>query len=191
MRRNDRVDQAFEAHPRTGFLPAALRAEAGADRPLPIGGGQTSSQPRTVAAMLRLLEVPPGARVLDVGAGSGWTTALLGHLVGPQGVVVGVELDPDLAAWGALNVSAAGQPWTSLLPAEPGVLGRPDEAPFDRVLVSAEARELPQALVRQLTPVGRMVIPVRREMLLVERTGPADDDLRVTGHGSYRFVPLR
>ncbi|MBO1753001.1 protein-L-isoaspartate O-methyltransferase [Actinotalea sp. BY-33] len=184
----DRVDEAFRAHPRAGFLPAELHARAHEDRPLPIGHGQTSSQPSTVAAMLRLLDVPPGARVLDVGAGSGWTTALLGHLVGPEGTVHGVELEPDLAAWGAAN-QPAGQPWARELRADPTVLGLPAAGPYDRILVSAEARELPQALVDQLAAGGRMVLPVRGEMLLVERA--RDGGLRTTAHGGYRFVPLR
>lgn len=188
--RPDRVGAAVEAQPRRRFLPPDEVAHADQDRPLPIGHGQTSSQPSTVVAMLRLLEVPVGARVLDVGSGSGWTTALLGHLVGPTGSVTGVELVPELASWGAANVDASGQPWARLLPAEPGVLGRPQEAPFDRILVSAGAEELPAALVAQLGAGGRMVVPVAGEMLLVRR-GVDPDDVTVTRHGGYRFVPLR
>src|SRR5690606_22850706 len=119
--------------------PGHYRRYARLDRPLDIGHRQTSSQPSTVAAMLRLLDVRPGDQVLDVGAGSGWTTALLGALTGRQGSVVGVELVPELAAWGAQNVAASGQPWARLVPAYPGVLGRPEDGPFDRILVSAEA----------------------------------------------------
>ena len=82
----DAVDAAFAAQPREGFLPPEQRPHAALDRPLPIGWGQTNSQPTTVANMLRLLQVAPGMWVLDVGAGSGWTTALLAHLVGPEAV---------------------------------------------------------------------------------------------------------
>lgn len=187
----DRVAQAFAATPRAGFLPPEVAHLAHEDRPLPIGAGQTSSQPTTVARMLRLLDVPVGARVLDVGAGSGWTTALLAHLVGPDGAVVGVELEPGLAAWGARNLAATRRPWARLEPADPDALGRPDDAPWDRVLVSAEARELPQALVAQVAVGGRVVVPVRGRMLLVVRRGPAPGDVEVTEHGAYRFVPLR
>lgn len=138
--------------------------------------------------MLRLLEVPDGARVLDVGAGSGWTTALLAHLVGPGGTVIGVELEPDLAAWGAANLAATGQPWARIVVAPPGVLGLPDEAPFDRILVSAEARRMPQALLDQLAVPGLMVAPVAGGLVVAVAT---TSGTTVTRHEGYRFVPLR
>ena len=184
----DAVAAAFAAHPRTGFLPAAVRDQADHDGPLPIGHGQTNSQPRTVAAMLRLLEVAPGMRVLDVGAGSGWSTALLAHLVGDTGEVRGVELVPELVRFGAANLQATQQPWASIVAATPGVYGLPDQAPFDRILVSAEPAILPRTLVDQLKDGGVMVIPVAGEMLRVVRRG---DQTEVTRHGGYRFVPLK
>jgi protein-L-isoaspartate(D-aspartate) O-methyltransferase len=184
----DTVDAAFAAWPREGFLPEAERRRSRHDGPLPIGVGQTNSQPRTVADMLRLLEVGPGHRVLDVGSGSGWTTALLAHLVGPAGEVVGVELEPSLVAFGAANLAATGQSWARIVQATPGVLGVPDHAPYDRILVSAEPASLPQQLVDQLGEGGRLVIPVRGTMTLVTRNG---NDVHESRHGYYRFVPLR
>ncbi|QTE29770.1 protein-L-isoaspartate O-methyltransferase family protein [Pengzhenrongella sicca] len=173
---------------RRAFLPAEQRAFAAEDRPLPLGLGQTNSQPSTVAAMLRLLRVPAGARVLDVGAGSGWTTALLARLVGPTGTVLGLELEPSLARQGARNLAAWSMPWARLEVADPRRLGRPDARGFDRILVSAAARRLPPELVDQVAAGGRMVLPVRRTLWLVER---GDDGVTRTPHGSYRFVPLR
>jgi len=188
---SDRVSEAFRAVPRAGFLPENQKHHGEYDGPLPIGQGQTNSQPRTVADMLRLLRVPLGARVLDVGAGSGWTTALLAHLTGPKGCVDGVELEPDLVSFGSANLERTGQPWASIRLAEPEVLGLPDAAPYDRILVSAEARSLPGPLVQQLVPGGRMVIPVFGTMLRVDRPRDIAQEVRVTRHGGYSFVPLR
>jgi protein-L-isoaspartate(D-aspartate) O-methyltransferase len=184
----DRVQQALAAVPRADFLPRGARSRAGHDGPILIGHGQTNSQPRTVADMLRLLDVQPGHRVLDVGSGSGWTTALLAHLAGPTGEVVGVELEPTLARWGAANLSAARMPWAEIHEAAPGVLGAPNRGPWDRILVSAEAPTLPQPLIDQLGDPARLVVPVAGSMTLVVRE---HGDLVTTRHGRYRFVPLR
>ncbi len=183
----DAVSAAFAAVPRAGFLLDRDRARADLDAPVPIGHGQTNSQPRTVAAMLRLLAVEPGHRVLDVGAGSGWTTALLAELTGPGGTVIGVELVPELVELGTANLGRTSHPWASIRPAAPDVLGWPTGAPYDRILVSADAPALPEELLEQLGDESRMVVPVRSTMTLAVRTGRR---LRVSEHGGYRFVPL-
>ena len=188
---DQRVLDAFAAMPREGFLPHGEVRFAGLDRPLEIGHGQTNSQPTTVRHLLELLEVAPGDRVLDVGCGSGWTTALLACLVGPEGSVVGVELVPDLVDFGRANLAGKGVPWARIEPALPGALGLPDEGPFDRILVSAEAPALPDALVAQLRVDGLMVIPVRGRLWAVRRpAGWPDQPPDVVRHGHYAFVPL-
>jgi protein-L-isoaspartate(D-aspartate) O-methyltransferase len=185
---HDDIERAMRAVPRREFLPRSQRPFASQDRPLPIGRGQTSSQPTTVAAMLRLLKVPIGARVLDIGAGSGWSTALLAYLTGPQGEVLGVERDSRLTEWGAANLERTGMGWARIVQATPGVLGQPRENGWDRILVSASAPALPRTLVEQIGYGGRMVIPIRTSLLLIERL--PDGRTRATDHGGYRFVPL-
>ncbi|WP_324652752.1 protein-L-isoaspartate O-methyltransferase family protein [Georgenia sp. H159] len=187
-----RVRRAMDDVDRRGFLPEDQERFADADQPLSIGHGATCSQPTTVREMLTLLEVDPGQRVLDIGAGSGWTTALLASLAGPDGEVVGVELEPALVEFGRTNV-ATWAPGRDCAPARielarPGELGLPDAAPFDRILVSAESKRLPEELVAQLADGGRMVIPVRGALVVADRAGSAVTTRAV---GSFRFVPLR
>lgn len=188
MSDDDPVQAAFEQVRREDFLPPDKRGFAAADAAVPIGYGQTNSQPSTVRAMLELLEVRPGQRVLDVGCGSGWTTALLGHLVGPEGEVVGVEIVPELVAWSRDNVATYDMKWVRVEQARPEVLGLPEAGPFDRILVSAEATRVPGELVDQLADEGLLVVPVRGRMTVVRRTA---DGIDVRESGWYSFVPLR
>jgi len=185
----DVLARAFAAAPREWFLPSSERRFAGLDRPLPIGHGQTNSQPTTVRHLLGHLDVRPGQRVLDVGCGSGWTTALLAHLVGPDGEVVGVEIVPELVTFGRQNLERAGAAAARIEPADSGVLGWPSGAPYDRILVSAEAQAVPASLVAQLGEDGVLVVPVAGRLAVVRRSGPgAEPEVRLVGH--YAFVPL-
>ncbi|WP_152348152.1 protein-L-isoaspartate O-methyltransferase family protein [Brevibacterium sp. CFH 10365] len=194
----DRIAEAFARVPREPFLPTAERQNASANAPLSIGHGQTNSQPSTVADMLRLLDPQPGDTVLDLGSGSGWTSMLLAVLVGPTGRVLGVERHPELVESSQAAVEAVTAEITDGTPiaeaaiheAIPGTLGLPGQAPFDRMLVSAGAESLPDQLVDQLAVGGTMVIPVAGEMLRVVRDGREADELTITRHGLYRFVPL-
>lgn len=183
---DSQLTAAFAAAPRPLFLPPDQRRYAAVDAPLPIGFGVTNSQPSTVANMLELLDVRPGQKVLDVGSGSGWTTALLAELVGPGGQVYGVDRIEELVQ----RSTDALQSWPNaqVKLAIPEVFGLPEDGPFDRILVSAMAQEIPADLLAQLKPGGIMVIPVSSHMLRVQKT--LAGDLEVSEEGLYSFVPL-
>jgi protein-L-isoaspartate(D-aspartate) O-methyltransferase len=184
---DDRVLGAIVAVPRELFLPASLRERAWENVALPIGRGQTISQPLVVARMTELLELEPSDRVLDVGTGSGYHAAVLAQLVAH---VWTVERHRELSAQAAANLAAAGVANVTVLVGD-GSRGLPAEAPFDAINVAAAAwPEVPAALERQLAAGGRLVAPVGaggQQLVLVERDG---DGLRRTQLEPVRFVPL-
>lgn len=182
------IEQVFAVTPREWFLPEEMRPYTHEDRPLPIGHGQTNSQPSTVWRMLEWLDVKPGQKILDVGSGSGWTSALLARLTGTDGHVFAVEKIPELVAFGEQNCQLAGISNASFFPAGT-TFGLPEHAPYDRILVSAGAGELPQELIDQLKPGGKIIIPVQYDIL--EITKNQSGTLDITPHSGFVFVPLK
>ena len=183
--RDERVLAAMGTVERHRFVPRARRWEAYEDRPLPIGGGQTISQPWIVARMAEALEIGPDDRVLEVGAGCGYAAAVLAELAGR---VTAVEQDPDLAERARSHLADRAN--VTVVTGD-GAAGRPDEPPFDAISVAAAGPELPAPLLRQLADGGRLVMPVgprtHQELLLVRRDG---DTLAEESLGPVRFVPL-
>jgi protein-L-isoaspartate(D-aspartate) O-methyltransferase len=137
--------------------------------------------------MLHWLDAQPGDSVLDVGSGSGWTSALLSQIVGPSGVVYAVEKIPELLKFGQNNCKTLGihNVRFSLAGKEYGL---PKHAPFNRILVSASAKSLPEELLEQLAINGKLVIPVKNDILEITKT--SDSDYSAKSHPGYVFVPL-
>jgi protein-L-isoaspartate(D-aspartate) O-methyltransferase len=182
-----RIDDAFNIMSRGNFLPLHRQSNVLWDEPIPIGHGQTNSQPATVRMMLKCLDPKPDQKVLDVGSGSGWTSALLSYLVGPEGLVYAVERVPELVRLGEDNCRRLGLKNIQFYQAGE-TLGLPDEAPFDRILVSASALELPYELAEQLKIGGRMVIPIKTSIFVITRHN--EDHFEGDEHPGYVFVPL-
>ena len=191
---------AFQKFDRADFVQKEYLDEAYEDHPLPIGHGQTISQPSTVAFMLELLQPKAGEKILDVGSGSGWTTALLAQIVGPSGKVFGVELIPALADFGRKNLEKYNFSWAEIRSAGEKV-GLAEEAPFDKILVSASGEEIPQELISQLkigppaSPEkrggqgGRMVIPVQNSVWKIDKL--TKSEVRKEEFPGFVFVPLK
>lgn len=181
------IDTAFQLIPRYLFLPGISREQSNQDKPFSIGFGQTNSQPSTVHQMLEWLDVKPGQQVLDVGSGSGWTSALLAELVGMDGHVTAVEKVPELVDRSRLVLSQHGI-HNAVVHQAGEVLGWPATGPYDRILVSASAHHLPTELIDQLAAPGKLVIPVGTTIHEIIK----DSNGRLTSkeHAGYVFVPL-
>ena len=184
---SDIVSKAIKAVDRAAFMPQSARHLAGVDAAVSIGYGQTISQPYTVRLMLEWLNPKPGQKILDVGSGSGWTTALLAHIVGAKGKVFAVERIPELLEFGRENCENIGVKNAEFISAGED-FGLPEEAPFDRILISASADILPEKLIDQLKIGGKMVIPVHEDIL--EITKKSNDSIDIKTHPGFVFVPL-
>lgn len=184
-----RVLEAMRAVPRHAFVPDDMRPFAYENRPLPIGHGQTISQPYIVAVMTDLLHPAPGHRVLEIGTGCGYQAAVLSLLVAR---VYSVESVPELAGAAARRLKDLGYANVEVRHAD-GYRGWPEAAPFDAIVVTAAAPELPAALVDQLAPGGRLAIPIgprggEQDLVLIRKETDGSIDRRVVL--PVAFVPL-
>ncbi|MBS1255441.1 MAG: Protein-L-isoaspartate O-methyltransferase [Deltaproteobacteria bacterium] len=185
---SDSVLKAFLEVPREHFVDPSFREQSYADHPLPIGCEQTISQPTTVMLMLQLLDVLTGHRVLEIGAGSGYNAALLSELAG---VVVTVERHLQLAELARENLQKAGYKDVIVVKGD-GKQGYAEQAPYDRIMVTAASHQVPQKLKDQLSVGGLLVAPVGAtygcEMLTLNKTAP--ENFQTGSHGLFSFVPL-
>jgi protein-L-isoaspartate(D-aspartate) O-methyltransferase len=187
--RDKRVLEAMRTVPRHRFVSERLRPDAYADRPLPIGRGQTISQPYVVAFMAEALRLEGGERVLEVGSGSGYAAAVLSHLAAE---VYGIELEQELYQRSLATIQELG--YANIhLKAGDGFNGWPEKAPFDAILMSCAAEEIPRPLWDQLKEGGRFLYPRgseggHQDLVLVTKTqkGPREKRLE-----AVRFVPMR
>jgi len=184
---DDRVLTAMGRVPRHEFVPPSLQARAYTDRPLPIGRGQTISQPYVVALMTQLLELRADERVLEVGTGSGYQAAILSELCHE---VYTVEIDSELAADAARVLQRLGYQNVHVRSGD-GFYGWPEEAPFDAVIITAAAPRIPERLVDQLREGGRLTMPLGAGMsqqlvLGIKRAGR----LSLQQAGGVLFVPM-
>lgn len=186
---DERILEAMRRVPRHFFVPEALKAQAYADNALPIAGKQTISQPFIVARMSELLNLAPQSRVLEIGSGSGYQTAILSLLARN---VYAIERVPQLAAESQTRFQQLKINNVSLRVAD-GTLGWETYAPFDAILVAAGGPEIPEPLLQQLKIGGRLVLPVgqdRQTQRLIRVTRTGENNFQTEDHGACAFVPL-
>ncbi len=183
------LKQALLKIDRRFFIPPSMQNEAYANYPLPIGVGQTISQPSTVVFMLEQLKIEPGQNILEVGSGCGWVSALLAHIVGGQGKVIGIDIIPELVELAKNNIKRFGFKNLAFIIGD-GSKGLAKYAPYDRIIVSAGAKTIPRALLDELKNGGYMVIPVgefTQDMVVIEKLGGKFKQTKFPG---FVFVPL-
>ncbi len=184
--RSSRIIEAFRHVDRADFVADRSAIDIYEDYPLGIGNSQTISQPRTVAMMLEMLSPKEGDKILDIGSGSGWTTALLTYIAGESGSVTGVERVSELVRFGSSNLKKYNFKNAKIVQAgdELGIAGEK----FDRILVSAAADELPYELIKQLKVGGKLVIPIQSSVFEIIKKESGEFD--VNEHYGFAFVPL-
>lgn len=189
--KDEKVLDAFSKIPRHLFVPKEMLNESYLNIALPIGHGQTISQPYTIAVMLEALELKPNDKVLEVGTGSGYNAALISHIIGKKGKLFTTEIVPELTETSKKKLLSLGLKNVKVVVCD-GSLGYDKEKPYDKVIVTAACREIPPPLLKQLKNNGVLVAPVghayEQEMLKVKKVGKKLD---VKNLGFFVFVPLK
>lgn len=197
---SSQVIKAIRSIPREKFLPENMQSYGAVDTPLPIGFGQTASAPHMVSIMNEALRLEIGHKVLEVGAGSGWHAATIAETIAPRdaprsnwGHVYTVEIIQDLAEYARKNIMKVGYGDRVTIVCADGSMGYPERAPYDRVVVTAAAPDIPKPLLEQLKPNGIMLIPVGSASLfqnLVRVKKKSDGKVEEENLGGVAFVPL-
>ncbi|MCH8741876.1 class I SAM-dependent methyltransferase [Patescibacteria group bacterium] len=191
------IIEAFLKIKRVDFLPEDIKNLAELNEALPIGSGQTISQPLVVAFMLELLQPHLGDKILDIGYGSGWTTALLAEIVGQKGKVIAIEIVPEIKEFGESNVSKYNFIKNGIVEVilGDGSKGYSDLSSrseltdgFDNILASASAKKIPQAWKDQVKVGGRIVTPIGNSIWLFQKE--SENQFKETEYPGFTFVPL-
>jgi protein-L-isoaspartate(D-aspartate) O-methyltransferase len=188
--KTERIIEAFRKIRRVDFLPENIKDLAELNEALPIGFGQTISQPLVVAFMLELLEPKPGEKILDIGSGSGWTSALLAEIGGERGRVIAIEVIRELKDFGEENTKKYDfirQGRVKFIYGD-GSKGYQREAPFDKILASASAEKIPKAWREQIKIGGRIVTPIGSSIWLFIRK--SEQEFEEIEYPGFVFVPL-
>ena len=186
---DDKVESAIRKIPRHEFVPTSLKEEAYEDIPLQIMKNQTISQPSVVSRMTEWLDVREGQKILEIGSGSGWQTAILSYLVG-HGKVYSIERHSELAEFAKKNLDKLGITNAYVILGD-GSLGFPEESPFNRIIITAACKRIPERLLGQLSTDGLLVAPVGefpQSLVLLKKT--SDGIVEIKNQQGYVFVPL-
>ena len=187
--KTDRIIKSFKAVDRSDFVPNSLQSAAFADQALPIGWGQTISQPATVAFMLELLQPNLGDKVLEIGFGSGYVAALLSQIVGKTGLVVAVERIAELGQQAYKNLTQYNFPQLRLIIANASK-GIKQPAAYDKIIISAAASKMPAEVISQLTEGGKMVFPYGQDLQEIILLEKVDNKIIKQSYPGFVFVPL-
>ena len=186
---DDKVEKAIRKIPRDEFVPISLKENAYEDVPLLIMKNQTISQPSVVSRMTEWLDIKEGQKILEIGSGSGWQTAILSYLVG-QGKVYSIERHSELAEFAKKNLDKLGINNVKVILGD-GNLGFPQESPFDRIIITAACKKVPEQLLEQLSDEGLLIAPVgefQQSMILLKKT--SNGIVEIKNQPGYVFVPL-